>query len=309
MIEKTIRKQLKRDFKDRINLNKFGKPYYSPSNYSNWRGEILVYAIKSFDPYTEDKISNHAISVSQSLVKYNFPTYYVSRDLTVALWNTISKLKAQDLNIASPAVNFMLPTNTIISPEGDFLTSLGVASPRKCKNLKYIYDTYGDGLMGCAGFVKNKFKNSYWYSSFQAKADIPENEAVFEEYMSDSTEPFYMENPKEKEFSNKFRHFIFNLMCILESKPFLISQDIDHPKTRGFGCNSKESEYRSPIWLGKSYKVESKTTTLYKEGKLKSPHFRKGHLRKQRFGKNREETKIIWVNPVMVNTHLKSKDQ
>lgn len=298
-----LENRIKKDLRKQLNLSEFGKPYRSPKNYGSWQDEIAVYYLKSFDPYSKDKISNYAINVSKSLINYNFPTYYVSRELTLALWNTLSDLKVEDLTIAKPTAQFMFPYETIITPENHSLTSVGIASTRKCENLKYIYDCYGDGLIGASGFITNNLDNSYWYGTFNKKAQIPETEQSYEEYLLENDMiPVYMEDETEKSFMNKFRSFIFNLMFILEKRPELITEE--RIKQKGFGNNKKTSNYRNPIWVGKDYKIQYKYVDKKeseKDGKPKSPHFRKGHLRRQRFGKNREEVKIIWVDPVIVN--------
>jgi len=58
--------------------------------------------------------------------------------------------------------------------------------------------------------------------------------------------------------------------------------------------------------LGKDYrfqyvsKAQSDDTATGK-GNPKSTHFRKGHLRRQKWGKNREKEKVIRIDPVIVN--------
>lgn len=311
MLENKIKKEFLEEFDVLDQIKKFGKPYKSPRDYSRWKDEVLTYYLKSFDPFTWDKVSNYCVSVGKSLNEYKYPTYYVGKDLAISLWNTSSHLEIKDLEIASPAALFMLPKETIKTPQGDSLTSVGLASPRAGKNcsvLQEIFDTFGDGLMGCTGFVKNKIEESYWYGSFNPSSFIAEDKEVYEEYLiQNPSKPYIVTNPTEKIFMRHFRYFMFNLMYILEHKDEYF-EEIQMLTTsgKGFGYSSnksQESKYRSPIWLGKNYRINQvKSKKSPKNTSSKSPHFRKGHLRKQKYGKGKQKTKIVWIKPLFVNT-------
>lgn len=304
MIEKKIKRELIKEFNLLPKIKKFGKPFKSPKNYAKWEDEVLTYYLKSFDPFSRDKVSNYCINVSLSLSQYKYPTYYVGKDLAIALWNTTSNLNISDLNVASPAALFMLPYETILTPEGDSLTSVSLTSPKQSSVLQEIYHHFGDGLMGCCGFIKNQIEKSYWYGSFNPSSFISQEEEKYEEFLLENQLiPQLVTNPTEKIFMRRFRTFMFNLMYALENNPELFSEQSSTTiKNKGFGYNSlNETKYRTPIWLGKHYKIRRKSSSG-KQYSTKSPHFRKGHLRKQKYGKNKTKEKIVWIKPVLVNT-------
>lgn len=120
------KKLVKSEKKDLLKI--LDKPYKSPKNFPKWEHEVLSFLGKSFDDFTEDKISNYCVNVANCLIDFDFPTYYVSRELTTALWNTISSIECKDLNIAQPSSLFIFPFDCIKSPEGHDLTSVGVIS-------------------------------------------------------------------------------------------------------------------------------------------------------------------------------------
>jgi len=113
-----------------------------------------------------------------------------------------------------------------------------------------------------------------------------------------------LEQENEITFLNKFRAFCFNLMFILEKRPELITEEVNQPQ--GFGTQQKTNRFKNPIWLGKEYRIKyisetQSTETNAGNCRPKSTHFRKGHFRKQKWGKNQEKEKLIWIDPVMVN--------
>lgn len=309
MIEKKVVKILKKLIKDEQPelLQLIKNPYQSPSHYSNWSSEVLTFLAKSFDPYSRtDKVSNYASYVSCSLIDYCFPTYYVSQELALALWNTNSELHARELNIALPAVMFMIPHYTIFTPDGDSLSTVGIASSRKSERLKQLYETSGDCLIGASGFLKEEITNSYWYGIHNESCALGNSvEDLYHEYSFDGLGSLkYLDQENEINFLNKFRAFCFNLMLILEKRPELITEEINQPK--GFGTPPKTKNFKNPIWLGKDYRIQyvsnaQSDDTATGKGSSKSTHFRKGHLRRQKWGKNREKEKVIWIDPVIVN--------
>jgi len=309
MIEKKVVKILKKliqaEQPELLQLIK--TPYQSPSHYSNWSSEVLTFLAKSFDPYSRtDKVSNYAIYVCCSLIDYYFPTYYVSQELALALWNTNSELHARDLNIALPAVMFMIPHQTIFTPDGDSLSTVGIASSRKSERLKQVYNKSGDCLIGASGFIKEEFASSYWYGFHNESCALGNPvEDSYTEYSFDGLRSLkYLDQESEITFLNKFRAFCFNLMFVLEKRPELITEEVNQPK--GFGTPSKNKNLKSPIWLGRDYRIQyvSKAQAddaSTRKGNPKSTHFRKGHFRRQKWGKNREKEKVIWIDPVIVN--------
>jgi len=309
MIEQKLVKSIKALIKqEKPELLQFTQvPYKSPSTYSNWSSEVLVFLAKSFDPYSRiDKVSNYAVYVACSLLDYNFPTYYVSQELALALWNTSSEFQVSELNIALPAVMFMIPHNTIFTPDGDSLSTVGIASSRKSERLRRVYENSGDCLIGASGFLKEDIDQSYWYGFHNESCALgnPVEDSYKEYSLNHLGELTNLEQENEVTFLNKFRAFCFNLMFVLEKRPELITEEANQPK--GFGTQQKTNRFKNPIWLGKDYRIkyisetESNDASMGK-GRPKSTHFRKGHFRKQKWGKNREKEKLIWIDPVMVN--------
>lgn len=304
-----ISKDLAKGFKDYLkpkHPDLYKKPYKSPKRFSNWEDEISTFLAKTYDPFTQDRISNFSIYTSLALTEYKFPTYYVGRDLAIALWNSSSSLDISDLNIVCPAVLFMIEKDLIITPDGHSLTSIGIASSKHCKAIERSYKVNGEGLFGSSAFIADE--SQYWYGIHNKSSN--DKEHPYESYPVGFDKDHrlkILEDQTETEFLNSFRSFSFNLMFILGQRPDLIEQEIVG-KNKGFGNNS--SSYRNPIYLGKKYRIKyvskknKDLTQKEKErtkGSPKITHFRKGHIRTQRYGKNLEKKKTIFIDPVIVN--------
>jgi len=64
----------------------------------------------------------------------------------------------------------------------------------------------------------------------------------------------------------------------------------------------KETGYSKIQYVGNSFKSISNHKS--ESGNNISPHWRRGHWRNQPFGKELKESKLIWIKPTIVNTHL-----
>ena len=307
MIDKSVAEEIKRlvRYENKSLLDILEKPYKSPKNYPKWEYEVLSFLGKSFDPYTKDKVNNYAINVANCLIDVDFPTYYVSKELAISLWNTNSSLHTKDLNIAQPSVLFIFPFNCIKTPENDDLTSIGIVSTKKNSSLQELYNYHGNGLLASSLFLRNKNHKTWYIYGIHNTSSFNQGLAQdnYQEYFIDNFGiPVQIEDENETKFLDKFRSFCFNLMFILEKRPELIEEVKIQPK--GFG-NTNKKDFRNPIWLGKDYKIkyvyEKSNLQEERKGNPKKVHFRKGYYRRQKYGKDLQKEKIIFIDPVIVN--------
>lgn len=101
-------------------------------------------------------------------------------------------------------------------------------------------------------------------------------------------------------------NFIHRLAAIISTNPsdFIHSagQITGQTKGKGFGAKSQFSLWEA-TWLGlKGDGSEAFSATRQSTGVGRSPrpHFRRGHLRRQRYGEGRSKAKLIWIKPALV---------
>jgi hypothetical protein len=101
-------------------------------------------------------------------------------------------------------------------------------------------------------------------------------------------------------------NFVHRLAAIISTNPddFIHTGSPLPDRSRGKGFGAKtDSQPWEPTWLGLkgdgSERVlgEGATGT----GRSPRPHFRRGHLRRQRYGEGRALSKLVWIKPILVN--------
>lgn len=113
--------------------------------------------------------------------------------------------------------------------------------------------------------------------------------------------------PSDREFVQRIRNLVINILLALEFSPSLVA-DVDRNETKtfrkGFATVQSSSSTRYPRWLGKNY--QSKSVLSAEKGTHCSPctHWRRGHWRVLESGEDKrcKETKRLWIEPVLVNS-------
>ncbi|MEG4803549.1 hypothetical protein QUB63_22570 [Microcoleus sp. ARI1-B5] len=110
----------------------------------------------------------------------------------------------------------------------------------------------------------------------------------------------------DKEFIQRLRNLIINVLLALEFSPSLlvdVTESEFQSQSKGFGVRSwRVSNIRYPRWLGKNY--QSRSVLSEEKSTHSSPciHWRRGHWRvlESGEGKRWKEAKRIWIEPVLV---------
>jgi hypothetical protein len=101
-------------------------------------------------------------------------------------------------------------------------------------------------------------------------------------------------------------NFVCRLAAIISTNPsdfiHLGSPRPDLSKGKGFGSKTDSLPWE-PTWLGlKGDRGECVTgTEATRTGRSPRVHFRRGHLRRQRYGEGRALSKLVWIKPILVN--------
>lgn len=110
----------------------------------------------------------------------------------------------------------------------------------------------------------------------------------------------------------RLRRIAINSLLSMAFKPELLTSEKAPPVsvTKGFGGVTSVRHPRATTWIGKNFsrsvRLREKSDEL--EGVPKAPHWRSGHWHTVRHGPNREQTRLMWFQPVYVNALVTSID-
>ncbi|PPS41951.1 hypothetical protein [Chroococcidiopsis sp. TS-821] len=203
------------------------------------------------------------------------PAYWVSKDLLTALMQSELSVETESLNWAMKTGMFMLPCDTVFSPEKRSIYAI------------YWHYNAADGFLCWAATDGDSF--------FCRKLQFTENIKKFTYTDVQDLDPQLV-----AEFNEYLQAIFLRLILIMECRPELV--DTESPVVRvnqGF-AKDKAKDLYEPLWIGKNYSV--KRDVEDKGGTHASPriHWRRGFLRNQPYGQGRQQKKIVWIEPVLV---------
>jgi len=119
-------------------------------------------------------------------------------------------------------------------------------------------------------------------------------------FMMTMTDPYdparSLENPAAEDARQRLARIVFNVLFAMAARP-------EYVERGGVKTIHKKSgrQVRYPNVVGRRYVTRRETGG--NAGTHSSPrlHWRRGHFRRQRFGLGSALTKIIWIEPVLVN--------
>jgi hypothetical protein len=111
--------------------------------------------------------------------------------------------------------------------------------------------------------------------------------------------------PGDLEFLNTLRSLTLQVIMALQYQPELLNEGEPPAQPKGFSRPKQtEPNYRIPRWLGKNFQPKTNAIVSSSTGTHASPrtHWRKGHLRQVAIGEGRSDRKVVWIQPVLVNS-------
>lgn len=224
--------------------------------------------------------------------KYNFPLYFVSREMLNACFQTTPNdfIEWESMRLPFESVSFILPKNALrVSEEEVTYIELCRHTSSEIKNIKGLEDF-----------------------------ELPQSQLIITTNLESGcvlykslTKPFILNNDDDKDLIDPYSDFLtveqrdfndkilatcFNLLFAMQARPELVETG------RKLGRHKKSnSEIWSPNIIGRKYRV--KRPEGYEpngEHGTKRMHWRRGHFRQQQYGKGLTETKIIWLEPMLV---------
>ena len=92
------------------------------------------------------------------------------------------------------------------------------------------------------------------------------------------------------------------LIVLLATKNTVTETKHNKALSLGIGKRDRKHEYVTTITIGAVTEVEPSADPSTATGRRLRPHLRRGHIRRQHFGPNREWIKKIFIAPVFVNS-------
>lgn len=100
---------------------------------------------------------------------------------------------------------------------------------------------------------------------------------------------------------------VVKLLIIISTKPHALIDSPDEPITREQKQRKKGSIKAEALWhpifIGKSYSAQ-RVEARGGSGPGKRMHWRRGHLRNQRYGEDRSMVKAVWIAPALIHAEL-----
>lgn len=98
---------------------------------------------------------------------------------------------------------------------------------------------------------------------------------------------------EDSDFIDLATNVVFNLLFAMEARPELVESGVKvshHKKSR--------TDVWTPNIIGRKYRSVGSGDGTHASPRM---HWRSGHFRKQKYGKGRKLSKIIWIEPVLIN--------
>lgn len=209
------------------------------------------------------------------------PAYWVGKDLLGALMQSDLTVEVENLNWAMKTGFFILPNDTIISPE-----------KRSVDAIFWHYDTENDFITWAATDDDAVFCRKFKVSDNLRKYTYVDAEDI--------------ESQTVTKFNEYLQSIFLRLILIMQCRPELVdAQEIQQKVTvnKGFG-KAQAQEFYQPLWIGQKYRLKREDTVKSSDtnfqGGSKRPHWRRGFIRNQPYGEGRQKRKLVWIEPVLV---------
>jgi len=237
------------------------------------------------------------------------PAYWVGKDLLTALQNSELDLEIDSLHWAMKTGIFMLPKNTVFSPENDpsgdapnVATATLSQSPRSGDP---FLAALSHSISAIFWHYSHDEKELFWTAidqrdSFCRKMTVNSN--VLKSTYVDIQDIEDYKPQVISEFNDYLQNLLLRLILIMGCRPELIEQDDKVIKVNGGFGKGKAIDLYQPLWIGRNYSIKRDTGEPGSGGVqgTKRVHWRRGFLRNQPYGQGRQQRKLVWIEPVLV---------
>jgi hypothetical protein len=247
----------------------------------------------------------HLNQIAAKLLEYKMPTLFLEREFAAAALNSNSPddLRWDEIKLPFESALLMLPKQFLINPEhgetefigyarfkkDEIFIPVGTKQPTKfTENTLLIFTSYGHAaefpsVERAVNAARQPLISDVLYSA----------EEKF--FLGDADEPFALYTTADEfDFTDLLTRFLFSVLLALTSRPAYLKRG----ERRG-----RHKKSNLPIWtpniVGGNYRAPTELSSNA-DCSPKRLHWRRGHFRAQRIGIGRSETKIIWIEPILI---------
>lgn len=263
--------------------------YKKAEQFHDYRAVYYCFAQNIVEAQLNSAEDNRAIAVlslAQTWVlseKKQNPIFFVSSGILEAAINSQIAFEVDWLNMPFPfdSFSFVLPRTVSYTFNGTPIVAFSLCKVTDLNNKTNIFNENTPCLVVSAITSDGQYTCTRLTVPFQPGAHPWMNE---KDTGGGSTEPLL--------------HLVFNLIFAMAARP----EYIETGRKIGFHRKSN-SEIWTPNIIGRKYAVKT-SAAAYGTGIKKRLHWRRGHFRQQRYGKNNAETKIIWLEPALIGAKV-----
>lgn len=231
--------------------------------------------------------------------RFIFPNYFLAKELWQASQQTQLPPDTDWLTIKFPMESaiMVLPKNVLIHPSGVPIDFLGYARVQKDEVFDYDSHRFQSEFTSLIMFTGIDTPNGAEILSHHQHHHL--SPLVKESVPAATVQPYdLLANPMssgENEWLNAQFYGLCSLLGLMSARPSLVEHG------RKIGIHKKSGrQFWTPNIVGKGYRLKRHEP---QDGTHASPrtHWRRGHLREQHFGAGLAESKIIWIEPMLIS--------
>lgn len=254
----------------------------------------------------------HHYLVAASCAAHMMPTYFVTRGLLSSVVRTDPPPGTHwaRLPLPHPGLIYMLPTGTFLSPEGHNIDYLALARLDPVQSVQHP----ASGCPQIATREGNLIVTAASSAGSMPMWDVtlhPEQTPTLDDLASiepgisrrindDGTEHLDDEpiSPEEMQFTRALLSLACRLWLVMLARPQLVAAGHKTGASKG----PLGTEFWSPTIFGGSYRITTTVNLTSGPGSHASPrlHWRRGHMRAQRYGAGNASQRLIWIEPTLV---------
>lgn len=272
--------------------------------------------------------SRSMLAACGMLIDLDTPTYFVREDFcrAVAATELPEETTLEDVKWPMDAMLFVLPPAFMREYTGGIDVDFTAATKLPGHDLEFAKFRFVNGSNEPAKLGNDRPRSIFYYTPWTSNAVTPQDYAavyplnqkikdvincqVFTDYTHEAEERLKTAYPDrtiegldreaDLELQRKMNSLTIKLLLAVSTRPELIEMGkVVRPKKVTSG--GVKDEIWSANVIGRNYRIIREHSEQTKTGISPRMHWRRGHFRQQKFGLGHSMSKLIWIEPVLVN--------
>jgi hypothetical protein len=254
----------------------------------------------------------NGVMTAEALIRYQVPTFFIAKDFFAAAMNSNppTDFPVRELRFPFPSMVFMLPKGVLQSPTDGPIEYIAFSVWIDCptefpsvfadgrrfrvetSRLSWFTRAKGNTMMGTFGAdVGDLDKGTL--GDFFATVDTD----------SDAKNPSVFSLPIDEddaEFMRSVPRVIFKLLLAITARPELVEHGFERKRAKPQNGQPRPG-YWTPNIIGRKYRVATEGPRHTGNGSSPRMHWRRGHYRRQPFGERLQQSRVIWIDPMLIS--------